>query len=123
MDHINDDNINDFFGETNDSIAGTNVGLLDHQDYDKKEIGDRVIPIDSMSISHVNGSKFEFDDYVEYDNYKFFAQDKAYYIVIATREKATFSSSYKTYHQDLIIVHPKTKKQYRINSLHVKLLN
>lgn len=119
MDYINDDNINDFLQPT----AGDNVDLSDHQDYNKKEIGDRVIPIDSSSISHVDGSKFNFDDYVEYDDYLFLNSNNAYYIVIATGEKSKFSSLHETYLQDLIIVHPKTKKQYRINSLHVKLFN
>lgn len=118
-DYINENNINEFFGNTVNKLENL---LMNHYDYDKKVIGDRVVPIDSSSMSHINGDKFEFDDYIEYDDYVYL-KPNAYYIVISTGENAIFTSSYKTYKQDLIIVRTDTMKQYRINSLHVKLFN
>lgn len=88
----------------------------DTNDYNTKEIGDRVSVLDYSSVSHDNGNELEPDDYEK-------ITDKDYYIVIATRQKNTKKrlNSVLEYKQDLIIVNPKTNEKFRIASKHIKL--
>lgn len=124
-DGINDNDFDDYIRNSlnqNGIIFNSNHKPIDYNDYDKKEIGDRVISINTLSISHIGGSKFEFNDYVEFDDYSYL-NPNAYYVVVATGENSKFKTLNDTYIQDLVIAQPISKKQYRISSLHVKLFN
>ena len=80
-----------------------------------KEIGDRVVVLDYSSVTHLDGEMLCDEDYDEVINIK-------YYIVIATNKKVTFTTlSNIEYKQDLIIVNPETKKQYRVISRHIRI--
>jgi len=81
-----------------------------------KEIGDRVVINDYSSCTHLNGREL---DTVEDEEMQFNAL--TYFIVIDTDIKHFYNAIHVTYQQDLIIVNPLTKKQFRINSGHVKL--
>ena len=86
----------------------------DFRDQEVKTIGDRVKIIDFSSVSHRTGRELENADFEE-------LYDHDYLIVIDTRQRVLFKTKYHEYKQDLIIAHPKTKKQYRVISGHVKL--
>jgi hypothetical protein len=83
-------------------------------DLNKKEIGDRVMILDYMSMTYENGKELNLDDYE-------FINMNAYYIIIATYQRRTTTNPYGTYLQDLKIANPKTNKIFRIASKHVKL--
>jgi len=84
-------------------------------DTQKKEIGDRVMIIDTSSVSGIAAEldAMDYQDLIDADN-KF--------IVIANREKAIYHSYFQDYAQDLIIVDTKSNIQYRVISNHVRVL-
>lgn len=84
-------------------------------DHAVKEIGDRVIIWDYSSVTNINGIELAPWDYDDFN-------DKEYYVVIACNQVNTFDSYFILYKQDLVVVHPRTKKQYRVSSKHVRLL-
>ena len=80
-----------------------------------KEIGDRVIIWDYSSVTHVNGKELAPWDYDS-------ITDEEYYVVIACNQNNEYDSYFILYKQDLVVAHPKTLKEYRVSSKHVKLL-
>lgn len=86
----------------------------DFRDQDKKTIGDRIKIIDFSSVSHRTGRELDDTDFEE-------LYDHDYFVVIETSQCVLFKTTHHEYKQDLIIAHPKTKKQYRVISGHVKL--
>jgi hypothetical protein len=111
------DDINDFLENEKNNLASSIQKFLDYKYRDtvKKEIGDRINVVDFSSVTHVNGDELEPEEYDTDDNIQTF-------MVIETNQKYQFRSCHKTYSQNLIIVNLKDKKQYRVNSSHVKLL-
>ncbi len=88
-------------------------------DTEKKYIGDRVKLIDFSSVTLLNGNVLntrEFDKLYDYNH-----NDKNYFIVVDTNQRSILKTKRREYKQDLIIVNPKTKKFYRVFSLHVKI--
>ena len=81
-----------------------------------KEIGDRVVVVDYSSCTDLNGQTLDSkaDEDMQFN-------PLTYFIVIDTQKKINYKTFYTTYRQDLIIVNPLTKKQFRINSGHVIL--
>lgn len=90
--------------------------LDNNRDPYRKEIGDRVNILDYSSCSHMDGNELdsEADEQMQFDA-------MTYFIVIETRQKCFYDAYYTKYNQDLIIVNPFTKVQYRIGSGHVQL--
>jgi len=89
--------------------------LEEHYDLAKKEIGDRVICKDFTTITRLDENDFDLSD----NEIQF--NENIYLIVIADKQKHRYDSGFNVYIQDLIIVNPKTKIQFRAYSGHVKL--
>jgi len=110
--------MNDFFND-NDNLFDLSeideIEELKHRDPVVKEVGDRVVIMDYSSTTHLSGEPLEPDDY------EMQMGDNRYFIVIATHQRMTYDSYFKTYKQDLIVVNPENNKQYRINSGHTKI--
>jgi hypothetical protein len=89
---------------------------LQYRDPERKEIGDRVTILDYSSCSHLNGQELdsEEDEEMQFNM-------MTYFVVIEIRQKYIFDAYYAKYRQDLIIVNPLTRKQFRINSGHVQI--
>jgi len=87
-----------------------------HHNHDVKEIGDRVKVIDYSSVTRINGSDIdELDEDMQFDN-------KMFFIVIDNKQTNRYSDNYMVYNQDIIMVNPKTKMQYRANSKHLEIV-
>ena len=82
--------------------------------YETKEIGDRVRIIDYSSISDIKGNDLDPDEY-------YLMHPDDYYIVINTRQRVEKKIPFGRFKQDLVIVNPKTNQQYRVSSLHVEI--
>lgn len=81
-----------------------------------KEIGDRVHIIDFSSVTNLNGDELENTD----EDMQFEAN--TLFIVIDTHQRVKYDVQYMVYIQDIIIVNPNTKIQYRANSGHLILI-
>jgi len=80
-----------------------------------KEIGDRVQVIDYSSVTRLDGTDIdELDEDMQFDA-------DVYFIVIQTRQKHCNDVGYTVYNQDLVMVMPQTKMEYRVNSGHVSI--
>jgi hypothetical protein len=81
-------------------------------DREVKEIGDRVIVLDTSSVSHLGGEEIDPEDICEKD----------YFIVIDKNKRVEYTTlTGNVYKQDLVIVNPKTNWQFRVVSRHVKI--
>lgn len=89
---------------------------LQYRDPERKEIGDRVTIFDYSSCSHMNGQELD-----EFEDDEMLFNMQTHFIVIETRQNHRFKANYNKYKQDLIIVNPLTRKQFRINSGHVQI--
>jgi hypothetical protein len=110
--------MNDFFNIDNDDfrdILKENPLHDNSGDQAQKEVGDRVRIWDYSSVTNEKGIELAPWDYDK-------ITDGEYYIVIADNQKNTYDSYFVIYHQDLIVAHPRSKKQYRVSSKHVRLL-
>jgi len=96
----------------NNYIEDNNVEFIDTQ---KKEIGDRISVLDYSSMSYLDGEAPYSEDYDKFIN-------DNYFIVIETGLKFQYRNRFKKYLQNIIIVNPKTNKQYRISSSYVKVI-
>ena len=87
-----------------------------YRDTETKEIGDRVQVIDYSSVTKLNGEDLDcFDEDMQFDA-------RTYFIVIETRQRVKYDAYYTIYTQDIIMVNPHTKKQYRANQGHLTLI-
>jgi hypothetical protein len=89
---------------------------LKYRNTERKEMGDRVMILDYSSCTHLNGQELnsEEDEEMQFNML-------TYFIVIETRQNYQYDAYYAKYKQDLVIVNPLTKKQFRINSGHVEI--
>jgi hypothetical protein len=101
---------NDFRNILKDNPLNDNSG-----DPAIKEVGDRVRIWDYSSVTNEKGIELAPWDYDK-------ITDGEYYVVVADKQKNTYDSYFILYSQDLIVAHPKSKKQYRVSSKHVRLL-
>jgi len=86
-----------------------------HRNTDVKEIGDRVAVIDFSSVTRFDGSEIdEYDEDMQFDIL-------TYFIVIGTRQTHLYDAGFLHYNQDVVMVNPKTKMQYRACSGHLVL--
>ena len=106
--NISEDDFRNILNENNRPLNDTNG------DHALKDIGDRVMIFDYSSLTHGDGQELKSPDYDD-------ISDRDYYVVIAVNQQNVFDSYFVLYTQDLIVAHPKSKKQYRVNSKHVKL--
>jgi len=109
FDDINEDKFREILNKNGRTLKASG-------DYDKKEVGDRVMIWDYSSVTHESGEILENDDYdMQVGN-------TDYFIVIAVGQRYEYKSYFKIYKQDLIVVHSKTNKKYRVSYLHVRLV-
>lgn len=89
---------------------------LKYRNPERKEVGDRVTILDYSSCTHLNGQELdsEEDEEMQFNM-------MTYFIVIETHQNYVHDAYYAKYRQDLIIVNPLTRKQFRINSGHVEI--
>jgi len=87
-----------------------------HREKERKEIGDRVGVIDFSSVTRLDGSHIdELDEDMQFNVL-------IYFIVIETRQRHPYSAGWMNYNQDLVIVNPRNKMQYRAFSGHVTVV-
>ncbi len=85
-----------------------------HSDSGIKEVGDRVNILDYSSVTFADGNVLLDTDYEDFDT-------DCYFIVIAVNQNHSYESFLIIYDQDLLVVNPLTKKQYRVTSRHTRI--
>lgn len=80
-----------------------------------KDIGDRVAVIDFSSVTRLDGSHIDqYDEDMQFNVL-------TYFIVIQTRQRHHYNAGFLVYNQDVVMVNPRNKMQYRAYSGHLTI--
>jgi hypothetical protein len=81
-----------------------------------KEVGDRVGVIDFSSVTRLDGSHIDqFDEDMQFSVL-------TYFIIIETRQRHRYDAGFTFYNQDVVMVNPRNKMQYRAYSGHLTVV-